>query len=271
VVSLSGATSSARIAKSKVFSNSIRDSLLMNRVSEWRFDEGINNTAFDTIGSNNGDLTGHAPTWMLEPDCVSGSCLQFNGTTNYVDSGSNSSLNIGTNDFTYEVWFKTNVGQASNDCTIMERLGSSSRAVIAMNASGNVRFYIRDSGARGLDKYTAGAYHDNQWHNAVLVRTASRLKGYVDSILVVDFDATTILDIDVSNSLLFGRWGGYYFKGTIDEARAYNAALTASAIRGQYLAGLDQLLASGQITGKEYQQRLVEADNSESYALKNNR
>ena len=263
VVSMSGATEAARIAKLKVYSNSIRSSLMGNRVSEWKFDETSGTTTVDTVGNNAG--TSNGPVRKSGADCVSGGCLLFNGTSDYVDCGNNNSLNIGTNDFTYEVWFKTNVGQASNDSTIMERLGSNSRAVIAMNASGNVRFYIRDSGARGLDKYTTGAYYDNQWHNAVLVRTASRLKGYVDSVLVVDFDATTILDIDVSNPLYFGRWSTYYFKGMIDEARVYSAAMTASAIREDYLAGLDRILADGQITQQDYQKRL--ADLNSTYAV----
>jgi hypothetical protein len=44
----------------------------------------------------------------------------------------------------------------------------------------------------------------------------------------------------------------------IDEVRIYSAALTASAIRGQYLAGLDKLLAKGAIAEENYQQRLSE-------------
>jgi len=106
------------------------------------------------------------------------------------------------------------------------------------------------------DKYTVGTYLNDQWHHAVLVRTSTRLKGYVDAVLAVDFDASTIGNIDVSGNLNFGRWSSLYFKGYIDEARIYNAALTASAVHDRYLSGLDNLLASSQITEQEYQEKL---------------
>jgi hypothetical protein len=42
--------------------------------------------------------------------------------------------------------------------------------------------------------------------------------------------------------------------------------LTASAVRDQYLVGLDKFLINGQITEQDYQQRL--ADLSSTYAVK---
>ena len=52
----------------------------------------------------------------------------------------------------------------------------------------------------------------------------------------------------------------------IDDIRIYNVSLTASAVREQYAAGLDKLLASGQITNQDYQQRLADLDST--YATK---
>jgi hypothetical protein len=50
--------------------------------------------------------------------------------------------------------------------------------------------------------------------------------------------------------------------GFIDEVRVCNAVWTASIIRNQYLAGLNQLLANNQITQQEYQQRLADLDST---------
>jgi hypothetical protein len=47
------------------------------------------------------------------------------------------------------------------------------------------------------------------------------------------------------------------FNGSIDEARIYNSVLTASDVREQYLAGLDKLLAKGQITDRDYQEKIL--------------
>ena len=251
VVNMSGATESAKIAKSKVFSSSMRSSLLMNRVSEWRFDEGAGTSTADAIGANTGTLV-NSPAWKSGADCVSGGCLQFSGA-NYVGCGSNSSLDIGTNDFSYELWFKTDM--ASGYGFMMTRLGSNSRAVIYVSA-GKVYFYIRDAEADLKQPGSANSYNDNKWHQVVLARTSSRLKGYIDSALVVDVDAAIVGNIDVNQPLEFGRWGADYYTGLMDEARIYNAALPASAIQENYLAGLDNLLAGGKITNEEYRQNL---------------
>ena len=53
ITTMSGATESARIAKLKVYSNSVRDTLGANMVSEWKFDgptgDGIAATANDVL------------------------------------------------------------------------------------------------------------------------------------------------------------------------------------------------------------------------------
>jgi len=38
IVSMNGITNSATVAKAQVFSNSLRNALMMNLVSEWKFD-----------------------------------------------------------------------------------------------------------------------------------------------------------------------------------------------------------------------------------------
>jgi len=60
VVSMSGVTNKATIAKGQIFSNSLRNSLMANLVSEWKFDQ-VNNPSTDQTpdswsGGNNGTL-----------------------------------------------------------------------------------------------------------------------------------------------------------------------------------------------------------------------
>jgi prepilin-type N-terminal cleavage/methylation domain-containing protein len=102
VVNMSGATEGARIAKLKVYSSSIRSSLLSSAVSEWTLDEGGGTSVQDTWGGNAGTLIS-SPTWKFGGDCVSGSCLDFNGSTNYVRVPYSNNLNI-TGPITMEAW-----------------------------------------------------------------------------------------------------------------------------------------------------------------------
>jgi hypothetical protein len=57
-------------------------------------------------------------------------------------------------------------------------------------------------------------------------------------------------------------YAGRIFKGRIDEVRIYNAALTASAIRENYLTEVENLYDSGKITKEEYQQRMSKLDST---------
>lgn len=48
IVSLGGATSKANLAKAEVFYNSMRNAMLGDLISEWKFEEGSGSTAYDT-------------------------------------------------------------------------------------------------------------------------------------------------------------------------------------------------------------------------------
>ncbi|MDD4531537.1 MAG: type II secretion system protein, partial [Candidatus Pacebacteria bacterium] len=86
VVTMNGVTAKANIAKSQVFSNSLRNALMLNLVSEWKFDgSGLSdgataNTSYfvDTWSQKNGSVTATPPTVLSGNNCVSNSCLAFN-------------------------------------------------------------------------------------------------------------------------------------------------------------------------------------------------
>jgi prepilin-type N-terminal cleavage/methylation domain-containing protein len=271
-VNMRGATEAARIAQAKSFSSSVRNSLLGNRLSEWRFDEGADNTAFDTIGSNNGDLTGHAPAWKTGTDCVSGSCLQFNGTSNYVDAGSSASLNM-TDNFTVEFWAK-----ASATNQMAYAIGTKNTSYV--QGPGWLSYHSEYNGGTVdfIGKWTgSGTYYSrytvalevNKWHHYAFTLKNGALSFYYDSVLKTPGNVYNQGSLDVgSDNLWMGKRdnaAGGYAKGFMDEVRIYNAALTASAIREDYLAGLDKFLADNRITEEEHQQRL--ADLNLNYAV----
>ncbi len=59
-------------------------------VAYWKFNEGQGSTAYDsTQSANNGTLGSgtSAPTWQTENMCVSGKCLWFDGSNDYVSIG----------------------------------------------------------------------------------------------------------------------------------------------------------------------------------------
>ena len=62
IVSMVGVSDKARIAKSQAFANSLRNSLLINLVSEWKLNDGSGTTASDSWSANTGTLTNFVDT-----------------------------------------------------------------------------------------------------------------------------------------------------------------------------------------------------------------
>jgi prepilin-type N-terminal cleavage/methylation domain-containing protein len=269
VVNMSGATEAARIAKLKVYSNSIRSSMMGNRVSEWRFDEGAGTTTADTVGTNIGTLANFnfdtASGWRSGSSCVSGGCLQFDGVNDYVSGGSAASLNI-TDAITLEAWIKrisldgTSLGIVSKDAT-----GGYVFLLSYTADDDKLEFVFPGVLASGGSTKTVA---DTNWHHVVVTVSklggSSSVKFYVDGVFDVERITGTTITGAPAASVQIGKRGGY-FNGLLDEVRVYSAALTASAVHDQYLVGLDKFLANGQITQQDYQQRL--ADLNLNYAI----
>jgi prepilin-type N-terminal cleavage/methylation domain-containing protein len=112
LVGMSSITSDANIAKGKAFANSLKNSLLMNLVSEWKLDETSGSTSYDSWSQNNGTVTGATIT----TDCVSGKCLEFDGIDNrisYSISFANIKIRTIHGPSTLELWFKPSSSSGS--------------------------------------------------------------------------------------------------------------------------------------------------------------
>jgi prepilin-type N-terminal cleavage/methylation domain-containing protein len=261
VVSMSGATEAARIAKLKVYSNSIRNSLMGNRVSEWKFDEGAGTTTADTVGNNSGILTG-GPSWEPGVNCVSGRCLSFDGLDDYVSCGNDASLNP-ANALTIELWFKM-TERRSLWQTVVGKYPYSQDYLIFMETGGLYLRYLANVGSVEYRVQSLFQPELNTWYFVVFTVDPENLieKSYINGIFDKSTAIPNSLITHTANPLYFARGGSNYFKGSIDETRIYSAALTVSDIREDYLAGLDKLLANGQITKQDYQQRLAKLNST---------
>jgi len=175
MISTSSSIDKANVAKIKAFSETIKNSMMMNLMSEFKFDEGSGGSTKDTWSSNfTGPLVGFTSTaatygdinmhgWMSENNCISGTCLKFD-TTQYVNQMVNYPA-IGDNSLTWEFWGKTNY--------------TSTGSVIKLSVSGitnwkgtfdyphattnKVLLYIRNSCYR----YSNKVINDDKWHHIV--------------------------------------------------------------------------------------------------------
>jgi prepilin-type N-terminal cleavage/methylation domain-containing protein len=278
VVNMSGATESARVAKLKVFSSSIRSSLMANRVSEWKFEEGTGTTTADTVGSNGGTLTG-SPTWKTTAECASNNCLSFDAVDDYVSCGSDSSLDV-SEAVTIEAWVKVSAfgtnqyrgiagrrsGAIVDGCNIQYGLSSNW-------SSGNYfEFWAHKEGStdcNGSSYILSSAVDLNKWYHLVGTYDSATglqtiyLNGAKNS--QANKGAGVKIRSFASQPFEIGRNPGnssWRFNGFIDEVRVYNQALTLSAIRENYLAGLEELHITSQIADEEYRQRMVDLNST---------
>ena len=255
ITSMSGAVTRSKITRLQVFSDTIRAQLSDSLVSYWSFNEGTGTTVYDKWEGNNGTLHGD-PTWKSGGDCVSGSCLEFDGVDDYVNCGNDVSLKP-IDGLTLEAWvyFKSNTARQ----TIIDDSSYDAYSLIVYHGSpGTLRFWLNYHGG-DMDTTVPSL---NEWHHVVATydRTlaSANMKIYIDAVFVKGRNSTTVLPQTASNVYIgYTTWGsGYSFDGLIDEVRIYNSAATISQIQSQYLAGLDKLLSNGAISKSEYNQRI---------------
>ena len=275
IATMSGSTESARIAKLKVYSNSVRDTLGANLVSEWKLDENNNpsaNKTPDSWGANTGTLgdgstTTTFPTLSLESVCASGKCFSFDGS-DYVIAASSDTLNPLLGNFSICAWIYPR--------SIPSTFGTIAQKGNNWNAANGYLFVIGSSDDRyimlgdGTSYYAAealttpGAY--NKWeYICTTIDRATSVKIYVNGInqvITVETNTTwsSMGTISPANPFYIGSRfaSGYWFDGLIDDVRIYNTAISTSQIQQNYLAGLNKLLANNGITKQEYANRIVD-------------
>ena len=264
IVNMSGGTDRAKITKGQAFSAKIGEELAGSLVSEWRFDEGTGSTANDAWGVNSGTLS-NSSMWRSGGNCVSGSCLEFNGTNNYIDC---QHMMNGFVNFSINIWVKTTQNTSTDyrfdDPAIIgtHQGNGDTNDFVLTNYNGNLAWY--DELTSGSNSFNTGeTIADDSWHHLFMTRLGSSLTFYIDGSNVgIDTTGTDPVrddDIEVGRAL----WSGsLYFNGLIDEVRIYNSAASITQIQSQYLAGLNKLLSNGAISKSEYNQRIKELSRS---------
>jgi prepilin-type N-terminal cleavage/methylation domain-containing protein len=272
VVSMGGVTQKANIAKAQVFSNSLRNSLMLNLISEWKLDQILGSSAPYTTpdswsGGNTGTLadTSGACSFtgtlkcpqLVTSNCLSGNCLFFDGSDDYVNCGSGLGLSISTN-FTISVWINTtnkNTHQTIwNSTEYSFEIGDNVAGGGGTAQIGMVRLGTGFAGVTNNNVITTG------WHHIVYTKsTGANNKIYLDGVgLSLNANVDFSWSSSGTNYIGYRAAALYAFSGNMDDVRIYNAAIPFSQIKEQYYAGLNKLLANGRITKEEYISKVSE-------------
>lgn len=223
-------------------------------IGYWDMEEGSGQTVYDKSGNGNNGLFGISSS-VEASDPVFGEGhdthgkigigLVCDGIDDRVDLGTTTSLDMGTNDRTYNIWFKNNGAFVSPNRTILySGAGSGTPASagiwMAFNGTSSILIHFADGTTTRVAKTfsTGRSVFDNEWHNLTVIydRDAGAYV-YVDGVI----SPTSALDITTQQGYVDDKYAqrfcgvsGYAFKGIVDEARIYNRVLSVDEIRQLY-------------------------------------
>ncbi|MCK9446578.1 prepilin-type N-terminal cleavage/methylation domain-containing protein [bacterium] len=256
VVSMSGVTQKANIAKAQVFSNSLRNTMMMNTVAEFKLDGNAN----DTWGAIPvGTITGAT---AITTDCVYGSCYSFNGTnSDNISFGDQAAFSFTNNIFTFSFWMKR-ASAASNIAVLGKTNGAASPFEYSIYGSGTLLSFYSwvSSGTADIYPVNTVSIDNDGWNFFVWTADGTNSYVYKNGVRGTAIAKTTNSFSDTTSPFVVGRGCNgsvcRYESGLIDEIRIYNIALPVSQIQEEYYAGLNRLLANGNISNEEYGQSI---------------
>jgi hypothetical protein len=204
-------------------------------VGYWKFDEGTGGTAYDSSGhGNTGTLTNN-PTWQTSASCVKGGCLSFSGGTDYVRVISSSSLNM-TGAITMAAWISP-TGFAGAYRRLIDK-GYGTQYQITFGSDEPTTYVycgIEITGTWRSASLTGSAVM-NTWQHFVCSYDGSNIRIYKNGSLGAT-SPNYAGSIDTTNNNLgigSNPGGTENFKGSVDDLRVYNRALSAAEVLAIY-------------------------------------
>jgi prepilin-type N-terminal cleavage/methylation domain-containing protein len=273
VVSMSGSTDSATIAKGKAYAQQVHALLGHEAVLDLNFNENAYNTCSDGKDvcdasgyRNNGTIYNNGATFVPSP--IDGYALSFDGSDDYVTNLTTSN-EIFYKGFTISLWLKpSQIGLGKG--LISKATGSAAENGFILLQSGSFPQQIALNLNVGGWKYSGNFLNQDNWFHIVALVEAGNPNA------LISFYANAILSgtarqnlgmplsaISTSNPLEIGRrYNSAVFFGLIDDIRIYSEVLPMTEIQKHYVQGLGKLMANQSITQVEYDQRMAEFNQS---------
>jgi hypothetical protein len=199
-------------------------------------DEGTGSTTKDDAASHTGTITG--ATWKSESDCISGNCLYFDGSGDYITT---SSFALSGTVLTVSGWVKIGISDSDIHQRIIGEVGVENRATV-----GFILLYRPQSSnaldwqyAEGSDYYELGyntffTGYNNIWVHFAFVSDYSgkTTKIYRNGELIQTSDMHGTPVFPSTNRAKY--LGGAAMVGNLDDFRIYNRELSTSEIKVLY-------------------------------------
>lgn len=231
-------------------------------VAYWKFDEGYGTTANDSAGANNGTFGAGiaAPTWQDESMCISGKCLYFDGSDDYLNK---THFNSSPFEETFTLSFWARSSDFSQQSFPVE--GQYGKPLVSFNLN-KFSATLRDENDTTWLSHTTptAVLTNNEWNYiAVVYYTDDTLKFYINGVLAGTDSHTGKIGGSLSDlTFQIGGRSTVWYQGYLDEVKIYPYARTADEIKADYVAGAanagsQAVIGSPPETGGQFSEGLV--------------
>ena len=228
-------------------------------VGWWKLDECQGNIAHDSsINRNDGSITiGASGTQTSVGTCNTAgtawgngaggkinASLNFDGVDDYINVGTASIFNFGTNSFTISQWVKNPTGgNPSRSISKMGDTANSSPGWYLQVQAGYFGWGAGDGTNTWIKTGVSYSYNTDAWYNIVSIfnRNTKLFDAYINGQKVTSVDISSLTGaFDSANPLFIGKRNNgtpNYYQGQIDDVRIYNYALTSTQVKTLYNGG----------------------------------
>lgn len=215
-------------------------------------------TIYDKAGSNDGTGTNIASAdFVAGYDGKDNTAIDFDDRDGeFINCGNDSSLSMGTDDWTISLWAAIAPGGSSKDAFIGKGATSNNDEGYAFTYdrdNDGLVFYISNGTARKiLNSNTGLGVDDGIFRHYVVVADRSDVATFYVNAANSGSEAPLYNGTDISSAdnLQIAKWGGgNYINASIQDIRIYNTALSATEVANLYNASKKTYTAAAPETG----------------------
>jgi len=216
--------------------------LAMNFSSESLVGTAGSETVLDASGYNNHG-TNHGATHNVTGGFNGGGVLEFNGTSDYINCGTDPSLDFEDGSFTISAWIKADATTGAYAGIVTRRGGSGGYYQFSFHNNSSIIMYACDPSCYSVSL----SINTGQWYHVVTVidRDSNLMKVSIDggqSFATRDISSMGSVGNNTDPVRIgWERANDSYFDGSIDNVRIYNRALSVNEIKQLHLQRQESL------------------------------